>query len=88
MKAMKFLTQGEGVLHQLEPDIIEDVKEFQPSKNQNECGKSVNEKEILDRPIKITTVSGEILLESDDVCIFHCFNFSSNRSTWIRKETL
>ena len=84
---MKLLSQGEGVLHQPEPDIIEDVKEFQSTKIQNESGKSANEKERLDRAIKITTVSGEIQLESDDVCIFHCLNFSSNRSTWIRKET-
>jgi len=67
MKAMKLLSQGEGVLHQPEPDIIEDAKEFEPTKIQEERGKSVNEREGLDKPIKITTISGEIQLESDDV---------------------
>ena len=72
---MRLLSQGEGVLHQPEPDIIEDAKEFETTKIQEERGKSVNEREGLDKPIKITTISGEIQLESDDVCIFHCFNF-------------
>ena len=72
---MKLLTQGEGVLHQLEPDIVENAKEFETTKMQNEHGKSVNENEGLDMPIKVTTVSGEIQLLSDDVCIFLFFNF-------------
>ena len=72
---MKLLTQGEGVLHELEPDIVENAKEFETTKMQNERWKSVNENEGLDMPIKVTTVSGEIQLPSDDVCIFLFFNF-------------
>ena len=67
MNAMKLLTQGDGILHHLESDVVEQAEGFSSTEYDSATGQSKYEKEGLERPIRMSMVSGEIQLHSDDV---------------------